>query len=322
MKKWICAVALAASVPAVAQQKPQQVVFTDDVDRFWTAFDSVRSTPDPARQLAYMQKLYVAKGSEGLRAFMKARDYSAEQWVALIGKYPRFWTSIRPSTLAVKAKTTEIERSVGRLRKLYPALKDSKIYFTVGGLRSGGTVEGNLVLIGTEIATGDARTDVSEFPDKWLATVFQSQSLGNVVAVNVHEYVHTQQISEGTTLLSRALREGACDFITELTMRQPLQTAYLRYGAAHEAELRSRFQQQMRGTDQSDWLYNGANATTVADLGYFMGYAIHKAYYQQAQNKRQAVRDIIELDYASPVAVEAFLSKSGYYAEAMQKPAR
>ncbi|OON69050.1 Ig-like domain-containing protein [Hymenobacter sp. CRA2] len=321
-RAFLGACGLAAGVlPATAQKAAAQTVFTADVDHFWQAYDSVRSTPDPARQLAFMQRLYVDRGSAGLAAFMKARNYSAALWVERINKYPKFWASVRPNTLAVKTKTKDIERGVQHLRRLYPELKDGQMYFTVGALRSGGTVDGTMVLIGTEIATGTARTDVSEFSDKWLATVFQHQSLDNVVALNVHEYVHTQQRGEGTTLLANSLHEGACDFVAELAMRQPLRVAYLAYGAAHEAELRAKFKQEMFGDDQRDWLYNGASARTVADLGYFMGYAIHKAYYSQAKDKRKAIKDIIELDYSQPEAVESFLKQSGYYPEGWDKAA-
>ncbi|MCC3157226.1 hypothetical protein LJ737_08250 [Hymenobacter sp. 15J16-1T3B] len=312
---------VAGALPAAAQRPAPQTVFTDDVDRFWQAYDSVRSTAEPARQVAAMNRLYVAKGSEGLRAFMKARGYSAEEWVRQINQYPKFWDSVRPNTLSVKTKTAEIERSVQRLRRLYPELRDGKMYFTVGGMRSGGTVDGNLVLIGTEIATGTAQTDVSELPGKWLATVFAQQRLDNVVALNVHEYVHTQQRSEGATLLAEALREGACDFVAELATGQPEQSAYSTYGRAHEPELRTAFKQEMFGADTRRWLYNGTKAATVADLGYYMGYAIHKAYYQRAKNKRQAVKDIIELDYTDAAAVDAFLTMSGYYPEGWDKAA-
>ena len=191
----------------------------------------------------------------------------------------------------------------------------------MGGLRSGGTVQDHMVLIGTEIATGTPQTDVSEFADKWLASVFAQQTLDRVVALNVHEYVHTQQGGEGSTLLAAALREGACDFVAELATGQPEQSAYTVYGRAHEAEVRAAFKQEMFGAERHNWLYNGSSARQVADLGYYVGYAIHQAYYQRARNKRQAVRDIIELNYADEAAVEAFLARSGYYPEGWDKAA-
>ena len=297
----------------------QQKVFTQDIDNFWIAYDSVRQTNDSAKQVQIMQALYVDKGTQGLKAFMEARDYSAPLWVALIRKYPKFWNSIRPNTLTIKSKAAAIEQSITRFKELYPQLKDAKMYFTVGGLRSGGTTSGDMVLIGSEIATGMASTDVSEFPNKWLAGVFKDQSPENIIPLNVHEYVHTQQRGESTTLLSAAIHEGACDFITELVIGKPMQTNYINYGLAHEEQLKELFKQEMFTRSYSNWLYNGSSAQTVADLGYFMGYQICKSYYQKASNKKKAIRDIIELNYSNESDVESFLRKSGYYPETFNK---
>jgi hypothetical protein len=324
MKQAVLACLLLASsaFPAAAQKAPAQKVFTDDIDRFWVAFDSVQRVTDRSRQVALMEALYVNRRSPGLAAFMEARDYSADLWVDRIRAYPKFWASIRPNTLAVKARAKEIEQSIQRLQQLYPELQEAKIYFTVGALRSGGTVADHMVLIGTEIACGTPKTDVSEFKDQWLATVFKHQSLDNVVQLNVHEYVHTQQRGEeATTLLGQALHEGACEFVAELVTRKPQHSAYVTYGQAHEAELKAKFKQEMFGTGTRNWLYNGAEAATVADLGYFMGYAIHRAYYQRAKNKRQAIKDIIELNCADDAAVERFVQQSGYYPEGWDKAA-
>jgi len=171
----------------------------------------------------------------------------------------------------------------------------------------------DMVLVGTEIATGGPGTDVSEFEDNWLAGVFQNQDADNIVALNIHEYIHTQQNGEPQDLLGLAISEGACDFITELVMGRKMQNNYIQYGRAHEKELKEAFKRDMFTSDYMQWMYNGSQAETVADLGYFMGYAICTAYYQQAENKPQAVKDIIELDYLDTLAVEHFLEKSGYY---------
>jgi hypothetical protein len=169
------------------------------------------------------------------------------------------------------------------------------------------------VLVGTEIATGNADTDVSEFPDKRLETFFKTQKTDNIIPFTIHEYVHTQQKGEGTILLGQALAEGACDFITDLVVKAELQHAFLVYGRKHEKHLKERFGKEMFATDFSKWLYNGSTTETVGDLGYFMGYAICKAYYNKARDKKKAIAEIIELDYADTEAVTDFLKRSEYY---------
>jgi hypothetical protein len=300
---------------------PYQKVFTSDIDHFWTAYDSVQTTSDSLRQVYFIQTLYVDKGTPGLKAFMEARDYSAPAWVGLLRHYPKFWQSIRPNTLSVKSRAGEIEASIKKFKQLYPPLSDAKMYFTVGGLHSGGTTKDSMILIGTEIATGGPETDVSEFPTKWLAQVFQHQKIDNIVPLNIHEYVHTQQHSHGRAdLLGASLEEGSADFITELVMGKPMSNNYIAYGREHETELKKEFVAEMFSTATLfHWLYNGGNAREMADLGYFMGYAICGAYYGRAKNKEEAIRDIIELDYSDTAATGHFLKKSGYIAEPYDK---
>jgi hypothetical protein len=299
-------------ISVFAQQKPK--VFTSDIDNFWVAYDSIQQTKDLSRQIQFINELYISKGTKGLRAFMKARNYNDTLWVKLINKLPKFWQSIRPNTLNVKNKVEEIEKAITHLKKLYPNLKEAEIYFTIGGLRSGGTVKNNMVLVGCEIATGDKTTDVSEFTNSWLKNVFREQSVNNIVSLNTHEYVHTQQKgNDKVPLLSQCIREGSCDFIAELAIQSPLSTKYLLYGKAHADSVKQQFKNEMFLMEFSNWLYNGSQKGESADLGYYVGYEICKAYYKQSRNKSKAIKEIIELDYANEKEVEDFLDKSGYY---------
>lgn len=297
----------------------QQRVFTQDIDNFWIAYDSIKTTNDSLKQIHFIQTLYIDKGTQGLKAFMQVRNYSAELYVHLIRKYPKFWNSIRPNTLTVKSKGREIDKSIEKFKILYPELRNAKMYFTIGGLRSGGTTKDSMVLVGAEIATGDSTTDVSEFPDKWLAGVFKNSNSDNIVFLNVHEYVHTQQNGERSNLLSNAIMEGSADFIAELVTEKPLRSNYIIYGNEHEQELKEAFKQEMFGTSIHNWLYNGSYTTTVADLGYFIGYDICKSYYKNAADKKQAIKNIIELNYSDTTAVENFLKQSKFYNEPIDK---
>ena len=314
MKKTISTIFL-YTLLFTSQGQQSQNVFTTDIDNFWMAYDSIQTTTDSLKQIDFIRRLYIDKGTKGLKAFMAARDYDAKLWIELIRLYPKFWKSIRPATYTVKTYAAEIEKSIQRLKQLYPDLKPAKIFFTVGGLRSGGTTMNDMVLIGSEIATGNALTDVSEFPNKWLEGVFRNQQANNLVPLNIHEYIHTQQKGEPKDLLGLALKEGACDFITELVMGKPLQNNYIVYGREHESILKEQFKKEMFTSFYSNWLYNGSSAKTVADLGYFMGYTICKAYYNNAADKKKAVKDIIELKYPDNEAIDKFLQQSNYFPE-------
>lgn len=314
MKRHCFVFVLLISSASYAQQTRQEV-FLDDIDRFWIAYDSVQTTTDTLKQIQYMKTLYTDKGTDGLKLFMKMRRYTPELWARVIRQYPKFWKSIRPNTLIVKQKQTEILAAVEQFKKVYPDYRYATIYFTVGALRSAGVAEGNTALVGMELTGGTSSTDVSEFTNKRIEKAFKTQKIDNIVAVTVHEYVHTQQKEEGRSLLGQSIYEGACDFITELTLGTPLTHSYLLYGKAHEAELKVDFKNEMLNADYSQWIYNGSTAKEMGDLGYFMGYAICKSYYDHAADKKKAIKDIIELPYSNQEKVEQFLDESRYYKE-------
>lgn len=295
-------------------------IFTSDIDNFWTAYDSIQKAKDYPQKLAFINRLYIDKGTKGLKAFMKSRDYNDSLYIDLIEKYPKFWNSVRTNTLTIKNKTKDFNIAVKTFQKIYPDLKDADLYFTIGGLRSGGTVKKNMVLIGAEISAATSLTDVSEFKDSRLKNIFATESLDHVVSVNIHEYVHTQQKpGKSDLLLHQVIREGSCDFITELVLKEPLQRKYITYGTTHSTELKKQFKEEMFLNSYTDWLYNGETKEEAADLGYYMGYEISKAYYQQAKNKKLAIKEIIELDYSNDQAVENFLKQSKFYKEGFDK---
>jgi len=160
---------------------------------------------------------------------------------------------------------------------------------------------------------------VSEFENDWLKTVFAKQSLDNVVYLNIHEYIHTQQGRGSSRVLNQSIREGSCDFVAELALEKPIKTQYLVYGASRPDEIKLRFKKEMFSHDYSNWLYNGGQKSDDVDLGYYVGYAISKSYYENAKDKPQAVKDIIELDFSDDAAVEDFLKRSGYFKERINK---
>ncbi|MBV8252377.1 MAG: hypothetical protein JO154_07190 [Chitinophaga sp.] len=297
----------------VANAQNDQNIFTSDVDHFWQAFDSMHTVQDKEQQIAFMKTLYTDKATPGLLQFMEVRHFDAVKLVENITKYPKFWASIRPNTLRVKEKLPAIEQAIADFRKLYPELRNAKMYFTITATRSAGTVKDSISLIGTELATGNKYTDVSEFPDNRLASFFKNQESDNILLVAVHEYVHTQQKAEGKILLGQCLDEGACDFVAEQVLKTTLTNSYLVYGRSHEDTLKTQFKKEMMGTDFSNWLYNGAVSKTMGDLGYFMGYVICKSYYLHAKDKKKAIKDIISLDYSDQAAILKFLDDSKYY---------
>ncbi|UOQ69233.1 hypothetical protein [Hymenobacter volaticus] len=315
----LCCCLLWCGLPRPARaQTPAPRVVTSDLARFWQAYDSLSTTTDSVRQQACLQRLYIDPGSPGLHAFMTAKGYTAPAWVRSIRRYPKFWRSLRPRTQLLQAGVPGLQPYLEKLQKLYPALRPASIYLTVGILRSGGTTQGDAVIIGAELAAGNGSVEVSEFAPamrQYLTRAFARDPIQHLPAVCVHEYVHTQENHYGNNVLGQAIYEGTCDFVTEQVVGQPVALPYRQYGPAHETDLKQRFQWELFHPRFDRWFYNqlADDSTHIADLGYYMGYAICRAYYQQVANQQQAIREMIELDYTSDQAVEAFLTRSRYY---------
>ncbi|HJV79188.1 MAG TPA: Ig-like domain-containing protein [Paludibacter sp.] len=311
---------LCISCAAFAQHR-QSNLNTSDITNFWIAYDQICASRDSTRQYELLNSFFLEKGTPGLKAIMQARDYTAKSYIDAINNYPLFWNSIRPNTLKAVGMAKKIEIALGRLKKLYPALKPSKIYFTIGALRTGGTTQDGMVLIGSEIAMADSSTVSSEFPSslKHLRPFFNSNPVRNVVFTNVHEYVHTQQKTTiAENLLGQSVLEGVAEFLAVKATAQPSTIPAMAYGRANEENVKRRFAQQMFNSFTGFWLYSNAeNEFNMRDLGYYVGYTICERYYNQAADKAKAMQDMVELDYNNEAELADFVDKSAYFAQPM-----
>lgn len=290
-------------------------IFTSDIDNFWVAYDSIKTTNDTTKQIQFFQTLYLDKATAGLKDFIVARQHSAKRHLNNVLTKPKFWISLRPHTLEIKNHTKDIELLMTRFKLLYPKFRQPDVYFTIGVLNSGGTTSSDKILIGSEIACSDKTVDASEL-GSWLQGVFKDNK--DVIYLVAHEVGHTQQKGSdseddgNSNLLGYCIKEGACDFIAELLLQKEVVSPYMTFGKANERKLWEKFQTEMLGQETKNWLYNGGDAPNGnADLGYFIGYAICKSYFENSKNKKKALKEIIQLDY-KPKNIMKFLKKSKY----------
>lgn len=306
---------------AFACQNPESrngYVVTADIDNFWAAYDIIVKEPDSLKQLVLLDSLYIKKGTKGLAKIIAARNYTTLEYINLINQYPKYWNSIRDNTLRSKDLESELNAGIEKLRSIYPELKPARIYFTIGAMRTSGTVQDSLVLIGSELAMGDNKTDISEFEGntkEWLEGYFGTNPLNSVVLLNVHEYVHTQQNPMPEDLLHIVLWEGVAEFVSVTAMGLPSSTPAIEYGK-NNPEVREKFEAEMFFERTFDWLWsNSPNEFGVRDLGYYIGYAIAEMHYEKSKNKLEAIRELVELDYSDPVKIDSFIDETGYFSK-------
>ncbi|WP_370899468.1 Ig-like domain-containing protein [Chryseobacterium gossypii] len=294
-----------------------QQIITDDLHNFWNAYDQIIAEKDSSKHLNLIKTLYINKGTPGLHGIMKARKYSAEEYVYAITHYPEFWKSIRKNTLKSDQFSEQIREGIKKLKNLYPNLKPVNTYFEIGILRTGGTTIDGMLLIGSEVALADKTVVTNEFDRKYphLRSYFDTEPIKDIVFLNTHEYIHTQQkASSGHSLLAQTMIEGVAEFLAEIALDKKSPNPQIYFGYKHEERIRSAYEKEMFSPYISNWIWNNTdNQFGMRDLGYFVGYAICKKYYEGSTDKKLAVKEMIELDYNNEDDLVAFVDRSKYF---------
>jgi len=310
---FISTMSLAQSAPQLNRDPAMVKFVTFDIGNFWRAYDLAARETDKAKRVAIFQTEYFDKGSPGLKDFLRLRIKSPENLVSTMDQMPKYYASIRPQTLQVQRMEKRMRAAFTKFKSIYPAAVFPDVYFLIGVTNSGGTTGPSGLLIGTEMYGKTAKGSLDEL-SAWLRVVVST--VDNVPAIVAHESCHYNQhyntAPDQRHLLGKALQEGACDTIGELISGRNINDHLKIYGRTHDAEIWRDFEADMYKPDYSKWIYN---ATTVkdrpADLGYYVGYLITRAYYQHAKDKRQAVHDILNIQDAREFYKASGVRKKG-----------
>jgi len=278
----------------VPAQSAETMIHTDDVDLFYKVYDAADGHPT-AEQL---QRDYLDAGSEGLHNLAKLRNVSGVRIADTLSKHPELYVKARGCTAALPRVRERVEVALRNLVRLYPQARTPPVTIAVG--------RGKPVGVGSPV-TGLQIGLEALCSAEWMNPNVEDR----FVHVIAHEYAHVQQVrelvdDEHPTVLERSLIEGAAEFVAALTSGK---TGYAHFDAltkGREREIETAFVADVDQTELSRWVDN-STMEKGNDLGYWVGYRICKAYYRRATDKRQALREILEL--SDP---HAFLAKSGW----------
>lgn len=279
---------------------------SEDLARFWRAHDLAAHESDPARRAAIYQTQYLDRGSPGLRAFAELRIGDGASLAAAVDAAPAYYASLRWQQRRLAEMEPAIRRVFAGMSRLLPDARIPDVYFLIGRMNSGGTLADTGLLIGLEMYGREAGAPEHEL-GQWHRQVLRGMDA--LPAIVAHELVHYQQrgsLSGQPTLLQAVLNEGVADFVGELVAGSHINSHVHEWAEPRAAELWEEFRRRKDGTDLAGWLYGGQVEGRPADLGYWMGYRIAKAYYERAEDKSQALRDMLAIEDA-----EAFLASSG-----------
>jgi hypothetical protein len=303
----ICVAILMLSLGVLAQvttnpDPDQAKLVTGDIDLFWAAYDRAK----PENDLVVYRDEYLKKGSTGLQEFTRLRIGNSCNLVTSISASPAYYAALREPSLKIPSYEKQMRSSFRRLKEIYAESVFPDVYFVIGRMNSAGTLSDKGLLIGVDMFGKNEGVALDGMSDWHKAVLGQTARIPYIVA---HELIHYQQKNtRSNTLLARSLGEGVADFVAELIAGDTINPHLHIYGNPIEKELWESFKTEMNGTNVDNWLYQGDKAKDKpADLGYYMGYKIAESYYKNSADKKQAVKDILEIkDY------EKFLTDSRY----------
>jgi hypothetical protein len=274
-------------------------IITTDLERFWKAMYESGSQANAG----ILKRMYLIPGSKGIKGFTKGRIKNAEHLAATINSHPKYYYELKASTDSIDGMRQEIIESLVKLKDFYAEAIYPTVYFVVGALNSGGTSTSDGLIIGVDMYGRTSYTDKGEL-SPWLQSVLSPvNQLPHIVA---HELIHFQQNYDGSSLLAASIKEGSADFLAELISGYHINGHVHAFANPKEKELWNEFKERMNRDDYTGWLY-GASPDRPNDLGYWMGYQITKAYYDQSTDQKKAVKEILNIkDFAR------FLEQSNY----------
>jgi len=285
---------------------------TEDIGRFWRAYDEAAGLESVDEVAAVLARDYLEPGSRGLLQFFVSRIGSAEALARTVLADRPYYDAIRANTRLPERQEPAIRQAFHRLQEIFPEAEFPDVYFLIGRLNSGGTTSADALLIGSELFAVGGDVPESAIPEHAAALVKPVTQLPYIVS---HELIHVQQQQNGGaegggSLLDQALAEGGADFLAGLIRPSAgWEPNYRAWGRAHERQVWERFVAEKDGAESGDWFYNYGRPgdSWHPDLGYYVGFEIARGYYEQADDKRAAVRALIRLD--DP---QAIYDASGY----------
>jgi hypothetical protein len=270
---------------------------TSDIDHFWDAYD--RTQKDSSDKAATYQKYYLGKASPGLQNYWLKKVGGMKRFLSVHNSHEKFYAAVRKNTLNVNKQKPEIIAYFKKFEDIYPAATFPDVYFVIGSFSSGGTVSDNGLLIGTEMFTKTKDIPTGEL-SLWERNVYAEPDI--LPTIIIHELIHFQQndMARDTTLLRDAIREGMADFLSELITGRIITKRQHGYAKGKEKMIWDDFKKEMYLNRSYNWIANRKDETPdhPNDLGYWVGYQICKAWYDEQSDKKKAINGMLHIrDY-------------------------
>jgi predicted DNA-binding ribbon-helix-helix protein len=295
-----------APQPPIARPLVETRFIYDDLD----AFADAQAAIDAGGDVAAEMQAYIDRGSPGLQFFSGRFGATPDSMTRQFTRRPHYYRYLATLRPEIEAREGEVEAAIARLHATAPeGSLTVPVYFMIGNMSGGGnpgivqTPDGPrpAIAVAIDVIAMSPRVDMSEFPDGP-----RGARLEDIPYVVLHETAHVFQMQlQGldnylsiyrepgrNTNLAFAVREGCADFLTHRASGWSL-GGRDHYVAMHEAELWAVFQPIMHEpVDQAAGWFGprtGAHPDWPLQVGYGLGMAICRTYYDDADDKQAAL---------------------------------
>ena len=267
----------------------------EDVVNFIRVQKLLENTTDT---LHVLQTEYLDKGTRGLAMFIDKYDLTAGRLMKAIREHSEKYSSLGFMPDAIDDMENEAREVFAQFREFIPHAVFPPTYFLIAGYRGigSGSVEGQLISV-----------------EKWMIPLDKMTML-------IHELTHFQQVvavgyekyaklfNDEKSLLGLTIREGTAEFVAQNVVGDITQDEAVNYTREHEKRLWTQFQREMSGRKTGDWMWSTpSDSSQPRHVAYVLGSFIVQSYYDRADDKAQAIKDILGVtDY------DKFLAESGY----------
>lgn len=291
--------ALVAQLECETTNDPGEIVLSyEDVTNFVHSLELMTQSSDT---VAILQTEYLNQASAGLREYVRANGYTVEDFLGVLRERPDQFAALRALPGQLASQEVAVRGAFAGLKRVWSDVAFVPVYYFVGAGHAGLHAEPS------EYGLLIAMTELADDPSVVrLVLVHETVHVQQALAIGMEEYM--QVLGPKMSLLGLALREGTAEFITYLSTGEYAKQEAYEYLIQNEELLWERFALEMDNRLPGDWMFaTPSDSGWPPDLGYVVGARIAEAYYAEADDKQQAVRNILSLtDY------HRFLEQSRY----------
>jgi hypothetical protein len=283
---------------------------TQDVANFYDMLSRFRKADSLGDTIKILNEYYLDKASIGLKDYLNSetknnkRDIEKE-YLNIIRSFPKYFQSQKSLISDVKNHLKGYEEYFQKIKEVYPEAKFQPTYYSIGFFNTQGQmIYPKTVFIGLEASLRNNSTNYGEFPESYSWLQEDSLTYKNLGYIVVHEHLHTLQKAkpDDNSILSRAITEGAAVFLTEhfcgkesLIGSGGIGQNMIDYAKKNEKNIWEDFINDLvKPENFSKWFWN-SDSKYPFSMGYYMGYMICKSFYENQKDKKNAIKNLIEI---------------------------